>query len=154
MKRLSAVLIALAGLAACQRDGARTEHPETASAYTADSPGPAGTPQGAALTAPPLIPGMEVQLARLDTAPPRALDSIRTAHKNLVTDLVSAMEADLRRVGLSGDDRFDALGDSVLANLGGGTGVADRLDPEDVPEHQAQVRRLIELYRGLIAGAR
>ncbi|HEX5963060.1 MAG TPA: hypothetical protein VFY42_05015 [Gemmatimonadales bacterium] len=76
-----------------------------------------------------------------------------TAYKNLAGDLVTSMQADLYRVGHADSGQFRALSDSVLDDLGGGTGTTAGPDPSQVPQHVSRMRRLIELYQQTMRGA-
>ncbi|MBA3443530.1 MAG: hypothetical protein H0T58_01560 [Gemmatimonadales bacterium] len=76
-----------------------------------------------------------------------------TAYKNLAGDLVTSMQADLYRVGHADSGRFKALSDSVMEDIGGGTGTTTGPDPSEVPEHVARVRSLIDLYQETMRGA-
>ncbi len=77
-----------------------------------------------------------------------------TAYKNLVSDLVTSMQADLYRVGLADSGRFRGLSDSVIDDLGGGSGTpAAGPDPSQVKPHVARMRRLLDLYQQTMKGA-
>jgi len=62
-------------------------------------------------------------------------------------DLVSSMQADLYRVGFADSGQFKALSDSVLTDIGGGTGEAAGPKPSEVKEHIPRMRRLLDLYQ-------
>ena len=133
------------------------EAPETgargsasSSPYTADSEnraredGVEGTNSGAELEAPRLIPAVKNQLELMASGPQVNSDNM-TAYKNLAGDLVTSMQADLNRVGFADSGRFRALSDSVMDDIGGGTGTTD--GPAEMPQHVARMRSLIDLYQ-------
>lgn len=141
------------------------ETPETgtrgtasASPYTADSEsraredGVEGTNSGSELEAPRLIPAVKNQLELMSTGSKISRENM-TAYKNLAGDLVTSMQADLYRVGHADSGQFRALSDSVLDDLGGGTGTTAGPDPSQVPQHVSRMRRLIELYQQTMRGA-
>jgi hypothetical protein len=70
----------------------------------------------------------------------------RTAHKHLLGDLIQSMTADLVRVGLADTGAYKALSDSLLREVGGGSGPASGPDPSELGPHTARVQRLIGLY--------
>lgn len=144
------LLLTLAFCVACGRDKAGNT---SASAYTSDSDssaredGLAGTNSGAELEAPRLIPATQNQLTLManGTQPPNP-DNL-TAYKNLAGDLINSMVADLYRAGYADSGNFKSLGDSVLADLGGGAGTPTSLDQSQLPQHVDRMQRLIRMYQ-------
>jgi hypothetical protein len=153
------LLLSLVILTACR------ETPETgtrgnssASSYTADSDNRAredgldGTNSGAELEAPRLIPAVKNQLDLMGSGSQVSRENM-TAYKNLAGDLVNSMQADLYRVGFADSGRFRALSDSVMNDIGGGTGIAAGPEPAQVPRHVARMRSLIDMYQQTMRGA-
>lgn len=135
------------------------ETPETgargsasSSPYTADAENRAredgleGTNSGAELEAPRLIPAVKNQLELMSSGSEVSRENM-TAYKNLAGDLVTSMQADLNRVGQANSDQFRALSDSVMNDIGGGTGTTTGPEPAEVPRHVARMRTLIDLYQ-------
>ncbi len=159
MRRVHLLLLAPL-LYACGRDTPETGARGTASSspYTADSEnrsredGLDGTNSGAELEAPRLIPAVKNQLELMASGSQVSRDNM-TAYKNLAGDLVTSMQADLYRVGLADSGNFKALSDSVVEDIGGGTGTAAGPEPSKVPQHVARMRRLIDIYQGAMRGA-
>jgi hypothetical protein len=159
MRRVHLLLLAPL-LYACGRDTPETGARGTASSspYTADSEkrsredGLDGTNSGAELEAPRLIPAVKNQLELMVSGSQVSRDNM-TAYKNLAGDLVTSMQADLYRVGLADSGNFKALSDSVVEDIGGGTGTAAGPEPSKVPQHVARMRRLIDIYQGAMRGA-
>ncbi|MEP7227705.1 MAG: hypothetical protein ABI785_10125 [Gemmatimonadales bacterium] len=155
-------LLALAILiSACGRETPETGARGSASAspYTADSEkraredGLEGTNSGAELEAPRLIPAVRNQLELMSRGSQANSENL-TAYKNLVSDLVTSMQADLYRVGFADSGQFRALSDSVLHDLGGGSGTsAAGPKPSEARGHVARMRRLLELYQQTMKGA-
>jgi hypothetical protein len=140
-------------LAACR------ETPETgargnasSSPYTADTEnrtredGVEGTNSGSELEAPRLIPAVKNQLDLMSSGSQASRENM-TAYKNLAGDLVTSMQADLNRVGQADSGNFRALSDSVLDDIGGGTGTTTGPDRSEIPRHVARMRALIDLYQ-------
>jgi hypothetical protein len=109
-----------------------------------------GTATSSMLTAPALITPVRLSLGRMSANAQSEDDPNRAAHKTLLGDLVAAMQADLNRLGISDNSDLQALGDSVVNQVGGGAGVAEGPEGEDVTAHVAQVERLIELYEAKV----
>ena len=139
---------------ACGRDNPETGERGTASAspYTAGSDraaredGLEGTNSGTELEAPRLIPALRNQLDLMSSGA-RVPGENLAAYKNLAQDVMSAMVADLHRVGLPDTGRFADLQDSVLNDIGGGSSSPPDLQRSEVPQHVSRMRRLLELYQ-------
>ncbi len=159
MRRVQFLVLALI-LSACGRESPETGARGAASAspYTADSENGAredgleGTNSGSELEAPRLIPALRNQLELMSSGSQTSTENL-TAYKNLASDLVTSMQADLYRVGFADSGQFRALSDSVLDDLGGGTGTAAGPEPSEVKQHVARMRRLLELYQQTMKGA-
>jgi hypothetical protein len=147
-------------LSACGRDTPETGARGAASAspYTADSKdraredGLEGTNSGSELEAPRLIPAVRNQLDLMSSGSPTSTENM-TAYKNMASDLLTSMQADLYRVGFADSGQFRALSDSVLSDIGGGTGAADGLEPSEMKQHAARMRHLLDLYQQTMKGA-
>ena len=111
-----------------------------------------GTTSGAELEAPRLIPAVKNQLELMSGGSRLNSDNM-TAYKNLAGDLVTSMQADLQRVGHTDSGRFKALSDSVMNDIGGGTGTTSGPDAAQVPHHVGRMRALIDLYQQTMRGA-
>jgi hypothetical protein len=148
-------------LSACGRETPETGARGAASAspYTADSKdraredGLEGTNSGSELEAPRLIPAVRNQLDLMSSGSRTSTENM-TAYKNLVSDLVTSMQADLYRVGFADSGQFRALTDSVLDDLGGGSGTsATGPEPSQVKQHVTRMRRLLDSYQQTMKGA-
>ena len=159
MRRVQFLALALI-LSACGRESSETGARGTASSspYTADSKSRAreggleGTNSGSELEAPRLIPAVRNQLELMSKGSQTNTENL-TAYKNLASDLVTSMQADLYRVGFADSGQFRALSDSVLGDIGGGTGAAAEPASSEVKEHVARMRRLLDLYQQTMKGA-
>ena len=93
-----------------------------------------GNEPGVEFEAPRLVPAIRAQIIELED-PGGATEGSLAAFGNEVDTLVSAMQADLNRVGTADTGDFSALSDSVRRKIAGNAG--DVID---------QVERLIEIY--------
>ena len=100
---------------------------------------------GVEFEAPRLIPAIHAQITRLQE-PQGSTEENLTAFRNSVGALVSAMQADLQRVGVTDSGYFRHLSDSVTRAFGGGPGTSADLKPEEARPLGHQVERLIGLY--------
>lgn len=124
-------------LAACRetRSQAGRDSVPDATARAAD-PGHGGGEPGVEFEAPRLIPAIRAQIIELEDSA-GATEASLAAFRGAVDTLVSAMQADLSRVGAADTGDFYALSDSVRRTVAGGGG--DMIPP---------VERLIEVYEG------
>ena len=120
----------------CTRDKAGSA---SAAAYTSDS--------GSELEAPRLIPAIQNQLNLMASGVQPTDPENLTAYRNLAGDVVNSMTADLHRAGLADSGDFRALRDSVMEDLGEGAESKSKLDPPQLREHIARMRRLISMYQ-------
>jgi hypothetical protein len=159
MRRVHLLLLALP-LYACGRESPETgaRGASSSSPYTADSENRAredgleGTNSGAELEAPRLIPAVKNQLELMAGGSEVSRENL-TAYKNLAGDLVTSMQADLNRVGLADSGHFKALSDSVVEDIGGGTGTAAGPEPSQVNAHVSRMQRLIGFYQEAMRSA-
>jgi hypothetical protein len=151
MRHLLILLLVVLSVA-CRRDKPETGAAASASPYTSESDtsatedGLEGTVSGTELQAPRLIPAMRNQLELMRAGSQVNEDNL-TAYKNLASDLINSMAADLQRVGYTRTGRFKALSDSVLNDIGGGAGTPTDLKQSDLPQHIERMRRLLDLYQ-------
>lgn len=127
--------IALTAIGACRQTGSdanRAGVPDAAT-RTGSAEREGGEP-GVEFEAPRLIPAIRARMTEIED-PEGAREGNLTAFKNGVGTLVNAMQADLRRVGVTDTGDFYALSDSVMREIADGAG--------DVA---AQVERLIGIY--------
>lgn len=149
------LLLAAAGIA-CSREKAGSP---SASAYVSDSDsanraaGIPGATSGVELEAPRLIPAMQNQLNLMDKGAQGIDPDNLTAYKNLASDLINSMIADLYRAGYPDSGSFRALRDSVLDDLGGGAGGSTKLDPSNPKPHIDRMRSLISRYQQAMRAA-
>ena len=147
------LLLPILFIAACgETPETGTRGTASSSPYTADSENRAredgieGTNSGAELEAPRLIPAVKNQLDLMTSGSSTTRENM-TAYKNLAGDLVNSMQADLQRVGHADSGDFRALSDSIMDDIGGGTGPATGPEPSEVPQHVARMRTLIDKYQ-------
>jgi hypothetical protein len=100
---------------------------------------------GVEFEAPRLIPAVRAQIGEIQD-PEGATEGNIAAFRNGTGALVTAMEADLNRVGAVDAGEFRALADSVLREIGGGAGSTPDIPQEKARQAAAQVERLIRIY--------
>jgi hypothetical protein len=141
-----AICLVLVLTLACRES--RSGVPETGPpdvAFRAGSPELEDSEPGVEFEAPRLIPAMRAQITRLQERQGATEENL-TAFRNNVSGLVTAMQSDLQRVGVTDSGYFRELSDSVMRELGGGPGSPATADPKETSSLAAQVERLIGLY--------
>jgi hypothetical protein len=141
----AAIWLTLILTVACRES--RSGVPETGSpdvALRADSVWPEDGEPGVEFEAPRMIPAVRARITRIREQP--ADTENLTAFRSNLGGLVSAMQVDLQRVGVTDSGDFRELSDSVLREFGGGPGTPARVKPEEARPLAAQVERLIGLY--------
>ena len=137
------LLLVLAGCRQSRSEADRTRMPDvaarTGSAELEDREA------GVEFEAPRLIPAVRAHIAEIRD-PEGATEGNIAAFRNGTGALVSAMEADLNRVGAMDAGEFRALADSVLREIGGVAGSTPDIPPEKARQATAQVGRLIRIY--------
>lgn len=146
---LVAALLSL--LAACN---APPRAPKTASSYAGRADTVPQTLLGSQLQADSFVAPIRDQLRRFARSPAERTQGNVTAYKFQLASLTNAMQADMTRVG-GNVDAVRSLGDSVMNDLGGGTGPARGFDNSAdgearLRQHTARVERLIGLYESAI----
>jgi hypothetical protein len=134
-------LILLLILAACREtrsDSGRDRAPDVAA--TTGGAELEDSEPGVEFEAPRLIPAIRAHIIELED-PEGATGGNLAAFRNGVDTLVSAMQADLIRVGATDSGDFHALSDSVRRRIASGGDVI------------AQVERLIEIYEARMRDA-
>jgi hypothetical protein len=154
MPRTPVCLVLVVLILACRES--RSGVPETGRPDVALRTGSAelqDSEPGVEFEAPRLIPAIRAQITRLQERNGATKENI-TAFRNNVSGLVSAMQADLQRVGVTDSGYFRELSDSVMRELGGGAGSPAKAEPEEAGSSAAQVERLIRLYEERMRAAK
>jgi hypothetical protein len=156
MIRAVTTVVAIVAMVACQ-PGKPPKGERTGSPYsTGDDTGAAnqrieGTHTGVQLEAPNRIPGVLAALQGVKGQPDKRN---LTALRGNLGDLEDAMANDLVRAGLADTGQFHALRDSLAKDFGGGPGsLAQDAKPGLVERVDARVRRLIDVYQGMMEAA-
>lgn len=151
------LLLMIGALAGCDRNAARSGRAQPGSpadselTVAGDTVAAANT--SVELEAPRLIPGLRAQLSALRDPEAGLSEGNITAYRTLAGDVVTAMMADLNRVGSPEAGQVRALGDSVVRLIGGGAGDAPAPSPERVTTSVEAMDRLIRHYQDAVREA-
>jgi hypothetical protein len=155
--RSAILLLFLGALGGCEGSAVRTgraqpgQPADSELTRTGDTVAAANT--GAEFEAPRLIPGLRAQLSALSDTGAGMTEGNIAAYRNLASDVVTAMHADLNRVGSPDVERIRAMGDSVVRLVGGGAGEAPGESRERITSSIQIMERLIQQYQDAVRAA-
>ncbi|HEX5387051.1 MAG TPA: hypothetical protein VFW66_10150 [Gemmatimonadales bacterium] len=157
---LATLLAAAIALPACGSKPSPDANPAgTASVYSshgdsgARQNGIAQTATGSELEAPARLRGFVPRIDAMAQEPLDRFNKNLTAYKNTLGDVVKAMASDRTRLGLPGTGTFSELSDSMLNEIGGGTGFAPPMSDAQRQRLIGQLHRLIGMYESDVGRA-
>jgi hypothetical protein len=118
-------------------------------ARAADSSNTPMSSAGMKMEAMPMLAPMRSHLDSITG--PGMMQTEMAAHGGRVRALVSAMQADLMKLGLHSDAAYEALSDSVIADLGTLDSAPAGEREALATQHRERVRRLMAVYETMAA---
>jgi hypothetical protein len=99
-----------------------------------------------------MMPMMRAHMDSIMRMPPEQMTAMMAMHDQVMSQMMDRMGADMRGMHMSGDAKWNALTDSVKADLAElpalqGNELASRLKA-----HAARVQRLIAMHEGMMKG--
>ena len=159
-RTLTAVLIA-ALVVACGRSESRTAS-SADSAATARGNSSAGSLEGAnrpsstSATGAMQMPGMmsaatmdsmETHMRMLDGMSGEQMKAMLPAHRQMVANMLSQMNQEMRSMNMSGDPQWTATADSIRQDLIHMAEMSPQELNRAMPAHHARITRLMEMHR-------
>jgi hypothetical protein len=83
---------------------------------------------------------------------PGQMSGMMAAHERMMSQMMDRMGADMRGMNMSGDAKWNALVDSVKADLADLPGLQGKELAARMKAHDERVRRLIALHEGMMKG--
>ena len=74
------------------------------------------------------------------------------AHRQMVANMLSQMNADMRKMNIGGDARWNALADSIRQDLTRMPDITRAQLKSFMPQHGARVMRLMDMHRSMMGG--
>ena len=158
IRTVSVALIAL-GLLACGRSESRTGSPAD-SAATARGNSSAGSLEGAnrpsststagampGMMSTATIDSMEMHMRMMDGMSGDQMKSTLPAHRQMVANMLSQMNQEMRSMNMSGDPQWTATADSIRQDLIHMPEMSPQELKRAMPAHHARVTRLMEMHR-------
>lgn len=150
LSRWAPLVIALAA-AACGREA---ERPEAAS----DTPGMLGHADSArsGIAAmqmqAPLMSGMRAHIDSMTGVSPDRMSGMMAAHERMMSQMMDRMGADMRGMNMRSDARWNALVDSIKADLADMPSLKGAELSASMRAHGGRVQRLIDMHEGMMKG--
>ena len=98
---------------------------------------------------------MAMMPAHMDSmmrVPPEQMSSMMAAHDRMMSQMLDQMGADMRGMNMSGDDKWNALVDSVKADLAELPNLRGREASTRMKAHADRVRRLLAMHEAMMKG--
>jgi len=99
-----------------------------------------------------MMPMMRAHMDSMMRMSPEQMTGMMAAHDRMMSQVMDRMGADMRSMSMSGDAKWNALVDSVKADLADLPGLQGKELPERMKAHTGRVQRLIAMHEGMIKG--
>lgn len=155
IRNVTAVLIATV-LVACGRSESRTASSVDSAAAArgnssagslegANRPSTAGAMPGMMSTA--TMDSMETHMRMMDGMTGEQMKSTLPAHRQMVANMLSQMNQEMRSMNMSGDPQWTATADSIRQDLIHMPEMSPQELKRVMPAHHARITRLMEMHR-------
>ena len=155
IRNVTAVLIATV-LVACGRSESRTASSADSAAAArgnssagslegANRPSTAGAMPGMMSTA--TMDSMETHMRMMDGMTGEQMKSTLPAHRQMVANMLSQMNQEMRSMNMSGDPQWTATADSIRQDLIHMPEMSPQELKRVMPAHHARITRLMEMHR-------
>lgn len=99
-----------------------------------------------------MMPMMRAHMDSMMRMSPGQMSGMMAAHEQMMSQMMDRMGADMRGMNMSGDAKWNALADSVKADLADLPGLQGRELSARMKAHIARVQRLIAMHEGMMKG--
>jgi hypothetical protein len=99
-----------------------------------------------------MMPMMRAHMDSMMRMSPEQMSGMMTAHERMMSQMMDRMGADMRGMNMSGDAKWNALVDSVKADLADLPGLRGKELSARMKAHAARVHRLIAMHEGMMTG--
>ena len=146
-----AVVLASLTAAGCGRE---TERPEVRAdtAEMMEQADSAGGGMDAMQMQGSMMSGMRAHMDSLMGMSPDRMSGMLAAHERMMSQIMDRMGADMRGMNMRSDARWNALVDSIKADLADLPSLKDAELSARMRTHGGRVRRLIDMHEGMMKG--
>jgi hypothetical protein len=99
-----------------------------------------------------MMPMMRAHMDSMMRVSPEQMTGMMAAHDRMTSQMMDRMGADMRSMNMSGDAKWNALVDSVKADLADLPGLQGKELSERMQAHTGRLERLIALHQGMMKG--
>ena len=99
-----------------------------------------------------MVPMMRAHMDSMMRMSPEQMSAMMAAHDRMMSQIMDRMGADMRGMNMSGDAKWNALVDSVKADLAELPGLQGKELSTRVKAHTGRVQRLIAMHEGMMKG--
>jgi hypothetical protein len=99
-----------------------------------------------------MMPMMRAHMDSMTRMSPAQMSGTMAAHDQMMSQMMDRMGADMRRMNMSTDAKWNSLMDSVKADLADLPGLQGKELSARVAAHADRVRRLLVMHEGMMKG--
>jgi hypothetical protein len=99
-----------------------------------------------------MMPMMRAHMDSMTGMSPAQMSGMMAAHDRMMSQMMDGMGADMRRMNMSADAKWNSLTDSVKADLADLPGLQGKELSARMKEHAARVQRLIAMHEDMMKG--
>jgi hypothetical protein len=99
-----------------------------------------------------MMPMMRVHMDSMMHLSPAQMSGMMAAHDRMMSQMMDRMGADMRRMNMSADAKWNSLTDSVKADLADLPGLQGKELSARMTAHADRVRRLLAMHEGMMKG--
>ena len=149
---LSVSAIALAGCKGGERPDERAQPTgqQQTGAMSMDSMPMGGNHMG--MGGSDMMPMMRAHMDSMARMPPAQMSAVMAAHDQMMSQMMDRMGSDMRNMKMSGDAKWNALVDSVKADLAELPGLQGKELSARMKAHADRVARLLAMHEGMMKG--
>ena len=136
-----------AGVAAC---GGRQD--SAGGGATASAGASAGAHAGMPGMQGRMMEQMQAHMRMMETANADSLKAMVPGHRQMVANMLSEMNQQMRQTNMAADARWTALSDSVRQDLVRLPQLSGAELPTFMPDHRGRVMRLMDMHRSMMGG--
>jgi hypothetical protein len=99
-----------------------------------------------------MMPMMRAHMDSMTRMSPGQMSSMMAAHDQMMSQMMDRMGSDMRNMKMSGDAKWNALVDSVKADLADLPGLQGKELSTRMKAHAERVERLLAMHEGMLKG--
>jgi hypothetical protein len=147
---LAALLTITAAACETSDDRAATDTQAGAAADTSPMAGmPRGGMMGGAMSA--MMDSMHTHMQMMDTMSASSMQAMLPMHRQMVGNVLSQMNAEMRQMNMPADTAWNATLDSVRQDLTGMPEMSGQQLRDMMPAHHARLTRLMQMHRDMMS---